>query len=180
LKKIKIKKIKFFLKVFSISAWVNLASYSSYYGRLLDFGNGVGIDNIVVSLSGDSNNIGYPNFIIYDGTTLIVQVISSKKLNLKTWYHVAATYDGYTARIYINGVLTGSVNYKVSLKALTRKYCYIGASNWPVDTTTNAYFDEISLFNNLALTQAQIQGIYSNSPYGGDKYINSIFYFYRY
>ena len=36
-------------------------------------------------------------------------VTSSANLQLNTWTHIAATYDGSSLKIYVNGTLTGSV-----------------------------------------------------------------------
>ena len=33
-------------------------------------------------------------------------------MKLNTWYHVAGVYDGHQLKIYINGNLAGSKNFK--------------------------------------------------------------------
>ena len=58
-------------------------------------------------------------------------VIASKNsvgtLKDDTWYHIAASYDGKTARIYVDGVLRGKIDG--ALAKSTRKWAAIGASS---------------------------------------------------
>ena len=41
------------------------------------------------------------------GTGSMVEVISSAKLAVGTWHHVTATFDGASAKVYVDGVLSG-------------------------------------------------------------------------
>lgn len=52
---------------------------------------------------------------------------SQGSLKDNTWYHLAASYDGKTARIYIDGVLRGQV--EGALVKSSRKWAAIGASS---------------------------------------------------
>lgn len=45
------------------------------------------------------------------GSASIFQLISSSSLTPNTWYFVAATTDGGTASVYINGTASGSMSY---------------------------------------------------------------------
>lgn len=87
----------------------------------------------------DNNHSKGPGFRIYVSWKSLYMmfgagqkpvVISSKNsqgsLKDNTWYHIAASYDGKTARIYIDGVLRGQIDGV--LARTTRKWAAIGAS----------------------------------------------------
>ncbi|UHO38091.1 T9SS type A sorting domain-containing protein [Chryseobacterium capnotolerans] len=80
------------------------------------------------------------------------KLASSTALNANTWYHVAATYDGSTMKLYINGTLdaskaqTGNVN---SNGAFNVGYLYNTSRNF------NGKIDEVRVWKK-ALTQTEI------------------------
>lgn len=86
-------------------------------------------------------------------------VSSSTSLVINTWYHVAATYDGTTTVIYINGAqdtssgaITGSID-------ATATDVLMGA----LTSSTNlfsGYLDSVKVYNQV-LTAAQILGNYN-------------------
>ena len=79
-----------------------------------------------------------------------------------TWTHLAATYDGATLRLYVNGMLVASVARTGSLATSTNPL-QIGG-----DSIYGQYFrgtiDEVRVYN-VALTAAQIQTD-MNTPIG--------------
>ncbi|WP_457502078.1 LamG-like jellyroll fold domain-containing protein [Thermostichus sp. MS-CIW-15] len=82
------------------------------------------------------------------------------------WYHVAATYDGSTMKLYVNGNLeaskpfTSSITYDPSIPwtigSTAAPYRDLGAPR-----TFNGVIDEVEIFNR-ALSQAEIQAIYKS------------------
>jgi len=80
------------------------------------------------------------------------------------FYFVAATYDGHTFRLYVNGVLEGS-------HAETKTIPYASSHAWEIGSadaiirsegfprTWNGIIDEVEAFN-VALSQAKLQSIY--------------------
>jgi len=82
------------------------------------------------------------------------------------WYHVAATYDGSTMKLYVNGNLeaskpfTSSITYDPSIPwtigSTAAPYRALGAPR-----TFNGVIDEVEIFNR-ALSQAEIQAIYKS------------------
>ncbi|MET0637984.1 MAG: CotH kinase family protein [Chitinophagaceae bacterium] len=81
-----------------------------------------------------------------------------------TWTHIAATFDGTTSRIYINGVLSGTVTYgaPVTIRPNTSNL-YIGAlaggQRW------KGVIDDVQLYSS-ALTETQISELV-NPEVGG-------------
>jgi hypothetical protein len=77
---------------------------------------------------------------------------SSANLPLNTWTHIAATYDGASLNIYVNGVLTGTLATTSSLS---------GADEWYLGRAADggSYFpgkmDEVRIWN-VARSQSEI------------------------
>lgn len=111
---------------------------------------------------------GPPNglqFVIWISGNPVVLQTPPNVITINAWQHVAATYDGSTMRIYVNGV-------DVAGQAQTGS---IDASNQPLVIGNNIVFpgvdafdgliDEIELFNR-SLTAAEVQSIYAAGPAG--------------
>ncbi|HTQ57899.1 MAG TPA: choice-of-anchor D domain-containing protein [Bryobacteraceae bacterium] len=80
------------------------------------------------------------------------------------FYLVAATYDGTTFRLYVNGVLEGTQTETKTIPYSTQDWVigaadpYIAGQGYP--RTWNGIIDEVQAYN-VALSQSQIQSIYS-------------------
>ena len=111
----------------------------------------------LLSSSGTTNKIG--------GQNSTSNATSLNPLIANTWYHVAGTWDGTTMKLFINGVIH---DYKTF------------SSSWTLDSTTATFFigsgasgsnssfptlgnvDEVALWLNKTLTDAEILQIYNN------------------
>lgn len=71
-----------------------------------------------------------------------------------TWYHFAATYDGATMRVYVNGALEASTASALSL-ANTTLPLRLGAAAPPSTNRFAGRIDELAVYN-TALTAAQV------------------------
>jgi|GEM_PF-2438291 len=84
--------------------------------------NGGGEESIIrKSVSSSDGGLIYDFILQQDGVYLRLNgnngfAKSNTHLQNNQWYHVAASYDGSTIRIYINGVLDNSVSYNVPLR----------------------------------------------------------------
>jgi PKD repeat protein len=74
-------------------------------------------------------------------------------LPLNTWSHVAATYDGSTQKLYVNGALVGSRSQSGSIDTSTGKLRIGGNSIWGYFFA--GYIDEVRIYNR-ALSAAEI------------------------
>jgi Concanavalin A-like lectin/glucanases superfamily len=76
-----------------------------------------------------------------------------------TWYHVAATYDGSTMRVYVNGVLEGSTASAMSLPNTTFPL-RISSAAPPSVHRFPGRLDEVAVYN-VALSGAQVREHYA-------------------
>ena len=136
---------------FTISVWV-YPQHVGNWSRIIDFGNGVQLSNILLSLS-DENSLA-PFFEIYSGSKLNAAT-SSQKITLNQWQLFALTFNGIHAYLYLNGTLTAKLALSYILPTLERSHCYIGKSNWPEDGYSSSYLDDLRFYNK-SLTQTQI------------------------
>lgn len=90
------------------------------------------------------------------------------------WVHVAASYDGNTARVYINGVETGSALLPGGYTPATppdgkhSTNLRIGAANWRNEKnnwTFHGFIDEVHFFNR-ALAAEEVKAIYDAGSAG--------------
>lgn len=146
-----------FTNAFTVEAWVNLRSHQSW-GRLFDFGNAAGVDNVLGALSEGTN--GQPRMDIYggaSGTNVLGEVRSAQAIPLNTWTHVAFVRDaGGTATIYLNGTPSGS-GQVAAPRNVVRTRNYIGRSNWDRDSFVDGAIADLRIWN-VGRTAAEVAG----------------------
>jgi len=147
-----------FTGAFSLEAWV-LQETDVTTGTIISKGD---------TKAGVGNKRGYhlvlnnsqPNLIWYDNTgTVQMNIVSPYAITNNRWYHIAATYDGVIAKLYIDGVevISGlSANPPIDVS----EKCLLGAS-FDSDTPTvpkhyfDGYIDEVRIWN-VGLSSNQI------------------------
>ena len=82
------------------------------------------------------------------------QLSAGPRLPAKTWTHLAATYDGVTQQLYVNGTLAGSRPQAGTIAVSGGKLRIGGNSVWGEYFT--GHIDEVRIYNR-ALTPAEIQ-----------------------
>lgn len=135
----------------TISAWI-------YRTGSPDGSNGGGI------VGSWQTNQGYMLWLAPDNT-LAYPINASSHLNsgvtttINTWYHVVGTYDGSTARIYVDGVLQNSQadTFTSSGAALQ-----IGAYAQASSTTFPGIIDEVAIYQ-FAASDEQVALIFNQS-----------------
>ena len=79
--------------------WFKAVNQINYWQRIIDFGNGAGVDNILlgsIATTGKMKVESYPGGFGKES-------ISSVTLNV--WVHLAITYTQTTVKMYFNGTL---------------------------------------------------------------------------
>jgi predicted ribosomally synthesized peptide with SipW-like signal peptide len=141
----------------TVDMWVKLSAYpSDPYSYLLLNKWASGQEDKTVGIRSDGKAYYYLHYVM-GGAGLF----SNTTLALNTWYHIAATYDGSTARLYINGQLDNSKSAGGDIGD-SGGTLYLGHN--PLRSGYGVPFkgqmDEIEWFNRT-LSQAEIQSIYN-------------------
>jgi hypothetical protein len=149
----------YFNSPFTIITWAYLIKIS-LWARLLDFGNGASNDNVLFALCvGNSTS---PQLQIYKGSNPKQVVNPNCTLNLKEWTHLAGVYNGSHLLLYFNGSLCAAASTTQTPSNVTRRFNYIGHSNWN-DQDLISYLDDIKIYNR-ALSSNEIRQDYFFMP----------------
>jgi len=144
---------------FTIQSWVYNVSVQNW-NRIIDFGNGAGANNILLSNSFGTS--GAPGLYI-EGT----QFQADTTIALNVWNQICATFtaDGYgggTAKIYINGQPHGSGTTGAPQNT-QRNFCYIGRSNWGFgDPNFHGGMGSLQIYNR-ALSDSEMLSNYNTT-----------------
>jgi hypothetical protein len=140
-----------------VSQWLSTTGNRSLIGPQLMSDGGI---RAIISIDGDSNN---------------VSTTSTGSLSASTWYHMAASHDGTTLRVYLDGV-------EIQTAAAGTARNAASAGNWRIgnlDGTTTQFYDglidDVRIYDR-ALTAAEInhlatgRGVLGSPPAGlGDE-----------
>lgn len=105
---------------------------------------------------------GNPICQIHNGSSWQTAATSSTALSLSSWQHVGCTYDGTTARVFVNGSQTGSASYSVSI-ADNANALRIGSDSGGTYGDFNGKQDEVRIYNR-ALSPAEISSLFNWGP----------------
>jgi hypothetical protein len=112
-----------------------------------------GLNSWIFSLNGPDSKLQlrHHNFNTSNGS---YNISYNTGLNLNTWHNVAATDDGTTVRLYVNGVQVSSI---ASVVATTNGTMTLNIGAWPGAPAT--YFDgkiPVAKIYNRALSAAEV------------------------
>lgn len=88
-------------------------------------------------------------------------VMSAKAVSVGEWTHVTATYDGAAMKVYLNGVLDGSVPASGAV-ANSVGIVYLGNSPEVFNDPFTGQLDEVKLFNETLSAGDVFQSVYGN------------------
>ncbi len=151
---------------FTVSMWVKPLSYTGSYPRIISkngsyelimytTGNAPGrLELDIKTRTPELQGPAYENDII---------IPEANKLNLNTWYHLAASFDDTTkiAKVYINGQKVAEQDDIIgSIPQTSHPLIFAGQE---AQRFANIVMDDIRLYN-LALTDNQVNVIYTTKP----------------
>jgi hypothetical protein len=135
---------------FTVEAWVyvvsvaNASAYPSLIGLISGGANywSFGVVNI--------SNTARVSFYYFNGATQWVN--GSTVLQLNTWYHIAATYDGSLIRVFVNGAVDNSapLNGTPQVAAISLQIGFYSIAT----QVTNAYVSNLRLVSGSAVYTA--------------------------
>ena len=145
----------------TLECWVKLTAYQTWAPLILKADPTTWYNGYGLSMNNAGNKFSffvnsYPNGFVTSTTTAA----------LNTWYHVAATYDGTTTKIYVNGVLEASANFTGANYA-TANPLTLGGSVSGTVWQLKGSMDEARIWN-TARTAAQIQNNINNTLTGAE------------
>jgi len=143
---------------FTIATWINPSTMATW-ARIFDFGNGTNT-NMFLTLRASSNN--QPRFAIRVNGSSEQQLTAGSgfTLSANTWYHIAITKSGNTAKMYLNGRLAATNNnmtFNPSDMGITTNN-WIGRSQYSADPYLNGIVDEFSIYD-YALSEEEIKAL---------------------
>ncbi len=143
----------------SIGAWIKADTMTlGTYSHIAGNGYG-GSETFRLQLNTDKIE-----FLLNDGSSYSTIITSAQQLLPSTWYHVMVTYDGTTAKLYINGGLDKSVTISFHFDKIWNTI-YVGArpdQNYSYTYQFHGIIDELKLFNSI-LSSTTIQAYYDST-----------------
>lgn len=128
------------LTAFTLSAWINPSAVNGWQDVIYK-----GPDSYYLDLSAGKPAVG--------GTWANGPLFAPAVLPLNAWSHLAATYDGATMRLYVNGLQVAS-RAQTGTPAVSTNPVQIGGDSLYGQSFTGL-IDEVRIYN-VALTAAQI------------------------
>lgn len=117
------------LQTLTLSTWVKTTASGSFQGFISKDGNNSATRNYWLGLSDGTSGYGTAGSLVLiaraNGVTDGLKLGGTTVINDGAWHHVAATTDGTTARIFIDGKLENTTTYTGSLYTGTEAV-YVG------------------------------------------------------
>jgi hypothetical protein len=147
---------------FSICGWVNIQRFG-YWSRIIDWGNGVPMDNIVIASVENTTTLAFE--VYQQNARQRLAIPNFWDAANRTWAHFCVTASGSTtaatASAYLNGAFMGStssVNFWLP-RPLRRTAMFVGRSIWNVDNYFNGYLDDLRVYSH-ALSPAEVTAVF--------------------
>ncbi len=151
----------------TVAAWVNsdlLTNCGATDCRILSKAVGVAEQDHYIMLSTITSSGAKLRFRLKAGGTTNTLIATTGTLSNSTWYHVAATYDGTTMRVYLDGVEVGSTSKTGAISTNSSVAMWIGGN--PPSSTVRPWdgkIDDVRLYD-AALSASAISDLATIPP----------------
>ena len=112
-------------------------------------------DAYALGLTDEAEGQQHAYFQLSNGSTF-VSVATASTIPLFTWTHLAATYNGDSLRIYMNGILNGSYYAPGFTTQTSNSHLSIGRRNLAVSNQFRGFIDDVRVWN-VARSEPAIQ-----------------------
>ncbi len=131
------------------------------YGRILDFGNGQGVNNLILCRKSTTNTVNWIA-ITPSGTTTLD---GTNLLTLSQYKLLCGTQNATAAQLLVNGTLAASASGSAPANVALSSNL-IGKSNWVGDPFFQGEIAEIMVYNRVLTTaERQLIELYLNQRY---------------
>lgn len=136
----------------TVEAWIKAESWQPmlYKGTVISNGNNSGGDNGFDFRAAENGKAEFN--ISVDGAW--VTATTDALMSVNEWNHIAATYDGATLKVYVNGVLEVSNQTSGTISAFGGDLFFAECPGW-TGRFFNGNIDEVRIYN-VALTSEEI------------------------
>lgn len=142
---------------FTLEAWINASEFGPEQWRNAIIGKDS--DNTGEGISGYTLRCGANSLSFVIGTAdNWKEVYAENVLEIDTWHHVAATYDGLNMKIYVDGNEKATLATSALVKANTTDL-YIGAGYNGENRLFNGLIDEVRIWNVVRTSQELIDNL---------------------
>jgi hypothetical protein len=146
----------------TIEAYVKYTSFN-FYGRVLDFSNGAGFDNVYLANFQESSMIMWS---VRQGNSKREQRESS--WDLDTWTHVVVKAEGSLMEVFKNGASMGSFSWGQEPLTMTRTQHWLGRSAWDSDAYFKGSIAYVRTWHGVGLEEEGVQALFLEREVGGD------------
>jgi len=104
-----------------------------------------------------------PAFQIWASDSQRYRVYSQKTIQLNKWYHIVGSFNGKELKIYLDGELTGTLNFEGDIATPASYNLVIGALGYrPQTYSLNGLLDDVRIYTK-ALSSVEVRKLYAQS-----------------
>jgi len=145
----------------TVAAWIKVNAFAKTWQTIVAKGD----SSWRLSRNSDTNNVHWR----CNGPSPDLRVNGDVNVNDGQWHHVAGTYDGAVARLYVDGVDDGSVLTSGAISKNVYRV-YIGANAQRTGREWNGLIDDVRIYSR-ALSEAEVGYLADTTPGDGEMYV---------
>jgi hypothetical protein len=139
----------------TLSAWVSADTLSRKGDRIISKSNGSGSNQCDYYLMATSSKI---EFAFFDGS--LIKTTYSVSLTPGQWHQIVGTYDGTTARLYLNGIEVASTVHTGNIRVSTRSLHLGSWGGADLNQTWDGRLDDLRIYAQ-ALTAEEVLSLFN-------------------